>query len=134
MDFKKFSMAVGGSFIVMLFLGLLWHRVILRSFYVEHFPAAFAEPNFIFAILGFLILAVLMAYLFPLGYKGGSPVKEGLRFGAIIGLLWFLPFNVIMIGVIGKSGTLVVVDGLWRMVEQGIGGIVIGYVYRSKSS
>ena len=52
------------------------------------------------------------------GYEGGSPLKEGPRFGIIIGLLWYLPFNVIMIGVVGKSGTLVVVDGLWRLVEQ----------------
>ena len=38
------------------------------------------------------------------------------------------------LGVVGKSGALVVVDGLWRLVEQGIGGVVIGYVYRSKSA
>jgi hypothetical protein len=134
MDFKKYSMAVGGSFIVMSILGWLWHRVILRGFYVEHLPSALPEPNVLFVLLGFLILAILMAYLYPLGYKGGSPLKEGLRFGVIIGLLWFLPLSVIMVGVVGKSGTLVVVDGLWRLVEQGVGGIVIGYVYRSKDS
>jgi hypothetical protein len=134
MDFKKFSMAVGGSFIVMSFLGWLWHRVILGGFYMEHLSSSLPEPNVLFVLLGFLILAVLMTYIYPQGYKGGSPLKEGLRFGVIIGLLWFLPFNVIMIGVVGKSGALVVVDGLWRLVEQGTGGIVIGYVYRSKSS
>jgi len=134
MDFKKFSMAVGGSFIVMLFLGWLWHRVILGDFYMEHLKSPLAEPNMLFIALGFLILAALMAYLYPLGYKGGSPLKEGLRFGVVIGLLWFLPINVIMIGVVDKPGILVVVDGLWRLVEQGIGGIVIGYIYRSKSS
>jgi len=92
------------------------------------------EPNLLFIILGVLILAVLMAYMYPLGYKGGSPLKEGLRFGVVIGLLWILPYNVIMIGVVGTSKTLVVVDALWHIVEQGVGGIVIGYIYRSKSS
>jgi hypothetical protein len=134
MDFKKFSMAAGGSFIVMSFLSWLWHRVILGNFYMENLSSSLPEPNALFVLLGFLILAVLMAYIYPHGYKGGSALKEGLRFGVIIGLLWFLPFNVLMIGVVGKSGTLVVVDGLWRLVEQGIGGIVIGYVYRSKIS
>ena len=75
-----------------------------------------------------------MAYMYPQGYKGGSPLKEGLRFGVVIGLLWILPYNVIMIGVVGTSKTLVVVDALWHIVEQGVGGIVIGYIYRSKSS
>jgi len=134
MDFKKFSMAVVGGFFAMFILGGLWNRVILKSFYMEQHTSSLAEPNILFIILGFLILAVLMAYMYPLGYKGGSALKEGLRFGVVIGLLWYLPFNVIMIGVVGKSGALVVVDGLWRLVEQGVGGIVIGYVYRSKSS
>jgi len=134
MDFKKFSMAVAGGFFAMFILSGLWHRVILKSFYTEHLTSTLAEPNILFIVLGYLILAALMAYLYPLGYKGGSPLKEGLRFGIIIGLLWYLPFNVIMIGVVGKSGTLVVVDGLWRLVEQGVGGIVIGYFYRSKNS
>ena len=134
MDFKKFSMAVGGTFIVMLFLSWLWHEAILGGFYIEHLKSRLAEPNVLFIVIGYLILAALMTYLYPLGYKGGLPLKEGLRFGVIIGLLWFLPFNVLMIGVVGKPGTLVVVDGLWRLVEQGVGGIVIGYVYRSKSS
>jgi len=134
MDFKKFSMAVVGSFIVMSFLGWLWHRVILGNFYMENISSPLPEPNVLFILLGYLILAVLMAYMYPHGYKGGSTLIEGLRFGVIIGLLWFLPINVIMIGVAGKSGTLVVVDGLWRLVEQGIGGIVIGYIYGSKSS
>ena len=93
-----------------------------------------AESNLFFIILGVLILAVLMAYMYPQGYKGGSPLKEGLRFGVIIGLLWALPFNVIMVGVMGTAKTLVLVDTLWHLVEQGVGCIVIGYVYRSKSS
>ena len=134
MDFKKFSMAVVGSLIVMSLLAWLWHDVILKSFYIEHLTNRLTEPNGLFILIGFFILAVLMSYLYPLGYKGGSPLKEGLRFGFIIGLLWFFPFNVLMIGVVGKSGTLVVVDGLWRLVEQGLGGVVIAYIYRSKDS
>ncbi len=117
MDFKKFSMAVVGGFFAMFILSGLWHRVILKSFYTEHLTSTLAEPNILFIVLGYLILEAIMAYLYPLGYKGGSPLKEGLRFGIIIGLLWYLPFNVIMIGVVGKSGTLVVVhrlgSGVW---------------------
>jgi hypothetical protein len=131
---KKFAIAATGSLIVMLILAWLWHDVILKSFYLEHLTNRLTEPIGLFILLGFLILAMLMSYMYPLGYKGGSPLKEGLRFGVVVGLLWFLPFNVLMIGVVGKSGVLVVVDGLWRIVEQGAGGIVIGYVYRSKSS
>ncbi len=135
MDIKKFSMAVVGGFFAMYILGSLWHAVLMHNFYEKYGgDSMLTEPNLLFIILGVLILAVLMAYMYPLGYKGGSPLKEGLRFGVVIGLLWILPYNVIMIGVVGTSKTLVVVDALWHIVEQGVGGIVIGYVYRSKSS
>ena len=135
MDIKKFSMAVVSGFFAMYILGSLWHAVLMHNFYEKYgWDSMLTEPNLVFIILGVLILAVLMAYMYPLGYKGGSPLKEGLRFGVVIGLLWILPYNVIMIGVVGTSKTLVVVDALWHIVEQGVGGIVIGYIYRSKSS
>ena len=48
---------------------------------------------------GYLITAVVMTLVFPVGYKGGSGVAEGLRFDAVIGLLWWLPANVVLSGV-----------------------------------
>ena len=135
MDLKKFSLATVGGFFAMFIPGGLWHMLIMKDFYDKYAgDSALAEPNILFIILGVLILSALMAYMYPQGYKGGSPLKEGLRFGVVIGLLWILPINVIMIGVMGTSITLVVVDALWHMVGQGIGGIVIGYIYGSKSS
>jgi len=135
MDFKKFLTAMVLGFFTMFVLGGLWHMLVMKSFYDRYGgDSALAEPNMLFIILGVLILAALMAYMYPQGYKGGSPLKEGLRFGVIIGLLWVLPYNVIMIGVMGTAKTLVLVDTLWHLVEQGVGGIVIGYIYKSKSS
>jgi hypothetical protein len=135
MDLKKFSMATVGGFFAMFIPGGLWHMLIMKDFYDKYSAdSALAEPNILFIILGVLILSALMAYMYPQGYKGGSPFKEGLRFGVVIGLLWILPINVIMIGAMGTSITLVVVDALYHMVGQGIGGIVIGYIYGSKSS
>ena len=135
MDIRKFSLAVVGGTVAMFLLGGLWHLLLMSNFYEKYAgDRALVEPNMFFIILGVLILASLMAYMYPQGYKGGSPLKEGLRFGVVIGLLWILPFNVIMVGVMGTAKTLVLVDTLWHLVEQGVGGIVIGYVYRSKSS
>jgi len=50
-----------------------------------------AESNLFFIILGVLILTVLMAYMYPQGYKGGSPLKEGLRFGVVIDCYGYFP-------------------------------------------
>ena len=82
-----------------------------------------------FVMLGYLILDFLMALVYPMGYKGGSPLKEGFRFGALIGLIWVLPISVIDHGLYNLPLTLVIVDSSWHVVQEGIGGIVIALVY-----
>ena len=116
----------------MLILGFLWHRVIMGGFYDEHGAAVMREePKMLFIILGVLVLAFLMAYAYPLGYKGGSPVIEGLRFGALMGLLAFLPFNLILYGAFNITLAGALVDAGWHVVEEGVGGVIIAMVYGS---
>ena len=132
MNFKKMLFALIAGFVTMFLLSGLWHMVVMADFYATDRPSvAFAEPKMQFIVLGYLILALLMAYIYPLGKKGGSPVIEGLKFGILIGLLWMLPEAVVLFGVFESSGTVLVVDTIWHVVEQGLGGIVIGLVYGS---
>ena len=107
----------------------------MSGFYGEHSVSTpLPEPKMLFIILGYLILGVLMSYVYPKGYKGGGAIAEGLRFGAVIGLLWVLPHAVILHGVyFGAMGTLILVDAAWHMVEQGLGGIAIALIYCRKA-
>ena len=73
-----------------------------------------------------------MAYVYPLGYKGKKPVWEGLRFGMIMGVLWVFPHELAMAGAHGDSLAYVFKNAAWHLVEQGVGGIVIGLVYGRK--
>ena len=79
--------------------------------------------------LGSLVIAILMAYTYPIGYKGGSAVKEGFRFGALIGLIWVLPVSLIFSGAWNYPLVAVIVDSAWHIVEQGVTGIVIAMIY-----
>ncbi|OGU60618.1 MAG: hypothetical protein A2455_07340 [Ignavibacteria bacterium RIFOXYC2_FULL_35_16] len=130
MNTKKMLLACLAAFVVTFLLSGLWHIVLLGDFYKANDVAlARAEPNMLFVILGQLILTFLMAVVYPMGYKGGSPVKEGFRFGAIIGLIWLLPWSVMMHGLWNYPLAGVIVDSAWHVVEEGVGGIVIGLVY-----
>ncbi|MCK4798022.1 MAG: hypothetical protein KAT05_11600 [Spirochaetes bacterium] len=133
MNAKKMLFALIAGFIAMFLLSGLWYTLIMADFYEANSPStAFAEPKMQFIVLGYFILALILAYIYPLGYKGGSPVIEGLKFGVVMGLLWILPIGVVLFGVMESSGILLVVDAIWHVVEQGIGGIVIGLVYGSQ--
>ena len=132
MNTKKMVIALFASFIVMFLLAGLWHMVIMADLYSG--PKTLEEPMLHFIALGYFVLALIMTYIYPKGYKGGKPVIEGLKFGILMGLLWILPLNLVLYGVMGGSGTVIIVDVIWHVVEQGIGGIVIGLVYGSQSS
>ncbi len=130
MNVKKFVLAWVAAAVVVLLLGSLWHQFLLADFIAANTQAlAREEPIMAFVILGNLILGFLMALVYPMGYKGGSPVKEGFRFGALIGLIWILPVSLIFHGVWNLPLTGVIVDSAWHVVEEGIAGIAIALVY-----
>ena len=129
MNAKKLALATIAGGVAMWLLAGFWHLVLMTSFYTA---AGMGEhENMHYIDLGYLILAVLMAYLYPVGYKGGSPILEGLRFGIAMGLLWVLPHGIVMLhGASPTSSlTVVLINSAWHAIEQGVGGIVIGYVY-----
>ena len=130
MNVKKFVLAWMTAFVVALLVAFGWHLFLLADFYRAQAQAvAREEPNYVFVFVGLLILYFLMALVYPIGYKGGSPVKEGFRFGAMIGLIWVLPISVVDHGLHNLPLTLVIVDSAWHVVQEGIGGIVIALVY-----
>ena len=130
MNFKKFIIALVAGFVVMVLLSGLWHMLIMGDFYKEHSTAGAREQYKMgFIVLGYIVLALLMAYIYPKGCSGGGVVAEGAKFGILMGLLWILPFSLVLYGVIEMSGTGLIVDVVWHIVEQGVGGIVIGLVY-----
>lgn len=130
MNKKNMILAVLAAFAVMFALSGLWHIVLLGDFYSSNDVAlARTEPNMLFVVLGVFILTFIMAIIYPSVYKCGSLLKEGFRFGAVIGIIWALPMQLVFHGIWNLPLSGVLVDSAWHVVEQGVGGIVIAYVY-----
>ena len=130
MNRKKLIPALVVGFVVMFVLGFLWHSVIMTDFYQEQYKDVWrADTKIPFIVLGYLVLALLMAYLYPVGYKGGSPAAEGIRFGILIGLLWVLPHGLVSHATENITLTGIIVDAIWHVVEEGAGGIAVAMVY-----
>ncbi|MEE9167080.1 MAG: DUF2177 family protein [Candidatus Neomarinimicrobiota bacterium] len=130
MNTKKLALSFLAGAVAMTLLGFLWHQVIMSGFYDEQLGDVLrSEPNVAFVVLGYLVLALLMAYIYPIGYKGGSPTSQGLKFGILMGLIWVLPHGLVYVGVLNFTLTYTIVDGIWHVVEEGVGGVVIGLLY-----
>jgi hypothetical protein len=130
---KTFVLSFLAAFAVMFALSLLFYALILGDTISERIDAAFLRepPGYCCITLGYVALAVLMAWVYPNYRVGDGPVwKRGLRFGVIMGLLWIFPLSLVLHGVYNLPFTIVVIDTLWALVEQGIGGIVIAAIHQ----
>ena len=86
-------------------------------------------PKMPFIALGYAVLAVIMAVLFSKMRQEKAYVTQGLMFGAVCGLLFSLPLSLIMVGIQDWSKKLVLIDAAWNIVNMGVGGLAIAYVY-----
>ena len=130
MSAKKYVLAVVSSFVTMMVLSGLFHRIIMGSFFDEHLAqASLGTPNPLMILSIYLPISFVMAYMYPKGYEGGSPAVEGFRFGALIGLVMIIPLGAFMGGLLGVSMIVGFVDIPWHVAEEGVAGAVIGLVY-----
>lgn len=87
-------------------------------------------PNFMLIALGYVVLALLMALLYPRFVRGSrSPAFDGLRFGLIAGVFWLMPYSLVLFGVYNFPYVALPLDFAWALLEQGTGGLVIGLIY-----
>ncbi len=133
MPAKKLMPATLLGFLAMFVLAAAWHKIMQSFYYNGHGlagPNYRTEPLVIYIILGYLLLAFLMAYIYPKGVEGTGKMANGLRFGALMGLLFTLPNGLALYGATTASSIkLVMIDAAWHVIEQGIGGAVIAMVY-----
>ena len=114
----------------MLVLGGLFHRVIAGDFLMSQLEGLNAQmPGPGMVLIFILPVSLIMAYMFPKGYQGGSLVGEGFRFGALIGIVMVLPLNVLMGSMFGAKMGAALVDIPWHVFEEGMVGVAIAMVY-----
>jgi hypothetical protein len=126
MNFKKLLSSTLTSGFGMWIVAGIWHNLIRANLY-ESVNANHEGIGLL--LVAYCVLALLMSYMYPLGYKGGKPILEGLRFGIVIGILWVFPHELAMAVTHGDSILYVLENGAWHMIEQGIGGIIVGLIY-----
>ena len=126
-NIKKFIISTVASGVGMWAVAGIWHNIIMQALYKETHAT---HEGIGIMLVAYLVLGLIMAYMYPLGYKGGKIYLEGLRFGVIIGILWVFPHELVMAGAHhGKSIAYVFKNAAWHMVEQGIGGIIVALIY-----
>lgn len=124
------------SMVVMFVLSYLWHGFIMTDLRDIAYPKAlyFALSGMVYAILGLVLTyGVHKAVQYELiSLKGGMPFPVmAAALGAVLGFAVYLVAFVLGLSFAKGNMVHVLVDVLWQMVEQGIGGLAVslGIIY-----
>lgn len=110
----------------MMLFSYLWHGVILND--LIHVP----KPYFLFYSLSLLVYAVIgfiLTFVFNYLSMGIGLKMKGSLMGMALGFFIYLIAFVFGVSFKGSGTEHVVVDFIWQMVEQGLGGSVVAFVY-----
>ena len=133
MNTQKFLLATAAAFATLFVINSLWYGVIFKDWFMEHMNAP-SDENIPMHAFAELCYALLLAWIYPLGYKSGSSMSQGIKFGLLMGLIYSLP---------GSIHHYASMSGSWEIpcffIANGIlvsvaAGIVIALVYGAKSS
>lgn len=134
MNGRKLVLAALAAAVVGFLLSGLWHTLLMADFYESAAAGTTRDPPLFWSVcLGYLVVGLIMAYMYPKGYEGGSPAVEGFKFGALIGLLWWFPTQLVLYGVLDGPFSIVLVEGGWHIVEEGIAGVAMAMVYGTRT-
>ena len=129
---KRTVFAVIAASVAMFSLAGLYTGVLARAFIASHVDQSLLRtpPNLILVFVGYVALALLMSVLYArLVRVTGSPAWSGLRFGMVAAVCWLMPYSLVLFGVYKFPYAALPLDFAWALLEQGIGGLVIGMIY-----
>jgi len=130
---KKFLLATAAAFVALFIINSIWFGFLFKDWYMENMNAA-SDENIAMHAFAELCYALLLAWIYPLGYKTGSSMSQGIKFGVLMGLVYSLPVNLHHHASMGGSWEIpcfFIANGLIVSVAA---GIAIAMVYGAKSS
>ena len=124
------STIIGG--IVLFVLGWIFYGLIFMDFFKEGYGKIMRDSNDFkmwAIIVANLLQAFFLAWIYPKGYKGGSPAKEGFMYGIDLGALIGAPYVFYMWASYPIKWQTALIDGIIVFVMTLITGLVIGLIY-----
>ena len=131
MDAKKFVLAVIAYIIITFAIAASWHLVFFKDLYDQLAIFTRKEPLIPLGIVSIGMQALVLAYLYPVFYKGGNPAGEGLKFGLLIGVLMA---SIAVFAEAGKQNvsslsTWLTFESAYYLLQFGLVGVVVGVIY-----
>lgn len=131
---KKMILATLGYSVVTMIVAFPWHFVLFKDLYHSFGIYSRAEPIVPLGFLTMVIQGIIMAYIYPRYYKGGSHYREALQFSSLMGLFLFSVSTLANAAKIEVSpmNTWILIQLAFHFIQFILSGIVFGFVYSRK--
>jgi hypothetical protein len=127
---KFFSLLL--AFLAMFVMAGLFNGLVVNELVSENLESVMLRdaPNLALIALGYALLALLMTLIYPRVVSRASySVRSGFLFGMVAGIFWLLPYALVLHGVYRFPSLGLLIDPAWALLEQGIGGAIIGLIH-----
>jgi len=131
MNGRKFILAALAYIVVTFVIAASWHLVLFKDLYDQLGIFTRKEPLIPLGITSIIMQALVLAYLYPRLSRGGGPLKDGLKFGLLIGVLMA---SIAVFAEAGKQNvsslaTWLSFESAYYVLQFGLVGVVIGSIY-----
>ncbi len=127
----KFILATGVYAIVTMIHGFTWHFNFFPEVYAQLGIYNREPPIIPLGFASMILQGAILAYLYPRCYQGGDPLKEGIKFGLVMGLFLFSVSTLANAAKIQVSSmsTWLAIQTAFHMIQFVVAGAGIGLVF-----
>jgi hypothetical protein len=122
------------AYVVLTFvIAATWHLVLFRDIYDQLGIFTRKEPIIPLGFMSMIMQGAVLAWLYPRVTRGDSPLKEGLRFGLLIGVL-MASIAVFAEGAkqqVSSLPTWLILESVYYLLQFAVVGVAMAYVYRA---
>lgn len=127
MNVRKFGLATLAAVVISVLLNTVYYAITAAG---HEWAMTKTEPLWGLMMLNHIVFAGLLAYVYPIGYQGGAPLLEGVRFGALMGLIMFVPTGLVVRAAWEVPITpYFILDILMAAIISAVMGIAIASIY-----
>ena len=130
MDIKPTLIGTLAYTVITFPLAVVWHVLLFEEEY-KTFGYFQGEPGFLLGFVTILIQGVVLSFLYPfVKFSGNGPIR-GLKFSLLVGLFFWTSHVLAFVAkqTIPDVISFVAMESFYLLLQFGIYGILIGYIY-----
>ena len=133
-EIKKTLFATISYVVLTMAIAYPWHMIWFQDIYMEMGAYTRPEPSIPLGMLSMLVQGAVIAYLYPYFYRGGNPIREGIKFSLIIGLMVYSVMAFAMAAKIDINpvSTYLIYSTAFQIIQFVITGTALGLIYGRK--